>query len=489
VTAAALAMARPCDGCAERQTCRSPCAALEAAVGPPPTSTYREYGSVALMEGWASFAATPAFDTVDDEPLRWPGFVKEKRPHLRAGLARLPRIQRLIAKRFFGGKTRTQLGRELGMSRNTVARRLTTALTTLRSDLSQSIMENRKEGSMVRTSTTPPPPPVCAHPGCSKSVSSKRPSSPALAPYCEAHRRLRARSLRDAAQTPAPDPDRDAARALAEHFSSEAEALYIDVTPSLAAALLERNSNNRPLLGDRIDVYARDMASGDWRANNQGIALGADGRLYDGQHRLCAVIRSGCTVRMLVARGLSPDSRSTIDQGRMRSLGDLLRLLDGESRGACIVSWLHAIRRLTDKRATAPSHAMVRRQLAHYEPSVRWFLDNGPRAKPYARAAIVGALVYAHRAAGPAVEAFTRGYVSGANLPADSPILALRAYVTGRMHLDFHHQRVIPLKALRCVLAEIRGERLERVPPSEDGFEYFRKLNEALDRSPCAVAA
>jgi hypothetical protein len=250
------------------------------------------------------------------------------------------------------------------------------------------------------------------------------------------------------------------------------------VTPALALALLERNARNRPIAQERVDLYAKDMAMGAWHLNNQGIGLGEDGELFDGQHRLHAVVRAGATVRMLVVRGLPPAARATIDQGRSRSVGDALRMLDGELLGPRFAAWFRAIEGLTSKGHATVSHATVQRQIERYRPTLDWFVAHGPKTRPYARSPIVGALVYAHHVAADVVEDFTRGYTSGAGLLEGSPALALRSYAVERMHSRREADRTISLKTLRCVLAHIRGEHIERIMPTEEGFENFRGLHD-----------
>lgn len=47
-------------------------------------------------------------------------------------------------------------------------------------------------------------------------------------------------------------------------------------------------------------MYARDMQDGNWQLTHQGILLGKNGIVIDGQHRLHAVVLSGCSVQMMV---------------------------------------------------------------------------------------------------------------------------------------------------------------------------------------------
>jgi hypothetical protein len=226
----------------------------------------------------------------------------------------------------------------------------------------------------------------CAEPGCRAAVSLRRPPNAKLKGYCDVHRQVRALAL-----SVNIEPDRSAAAKLVRE---KCAAVYIDVTPALALALLEWNLNNRSINPDRIEMYARDMVAGAWCPNNQGIAIGADKLLHDGQHRLWAVVKSGCTVQMLVAVGLPADACPTIDQGRSRSVGDALQIFDGQPNGKRIVSWLKAIDVLHGGRRIPISHAVARRALWRFETSVQWFSSSNPR-QPYGRAPVIGALIYA----------------------------------------------------------------------------------------------
>lgn len=72
------------------------------------------------------------------------------------------------------------------------------------------------------------------------------------------------------------------------------------ISPKYAEYLLEKNIGNRKISRHRVSMYARDMQAGNWQLTHQGILLGKDGIVIDGQHRLHAVILSGCSVRMMV---------------------------------------------------------------------------------------------------------------------------------------------------------------------------------------------
>lgn len=100
----------------------------------------------------------------------------------------------------------------------------------------------------------------------------------------------------------------------------------VDVTPDLAAEWLVHNTHNRSLKRLAIARFASDMKNGDWRFNGEPIRFAIDGTLIDGQNRLHAIIESGCTVRMLVARNLPMEVQETTDTGTARKLPDILAL-------------------------------------------------------------------------------------------------------------------------------------------------------------------
>ena len=472
-----------CDGCAKRASCREPCAALELVVGPEHVPAPKEFGSLALMHGRGKFAAST--ETADVAQL---DASMLNTTQLHDAVAGLPQVQRLVIEgAFWRRESVAQIAQQLNANPRLIRRALKVALSSLRRSLNESKPNRSQQEKTKMTSVNPIANSGdgggarCAYPGCPAQASPAPTKSPELKQYCLKHRRER----RVPALTVSVEPDRAGADVLLSRVKSE-EAMLVDITPALAAGLLEKNSKNRSVSDPRVEVYARDMQAGRWRINNQGLALGADGELYDGQHRLLAVMQSGCTVRMLVVRGLPSDARGTIDQGRTRTVGDALRMVDGRSGGNRIVSWFRALEILVCNRILPISHGMVQENLKRYAGTVDWFVENVPRTRLFTRAPVVAALVYAHRVAPNAVEPFTKRYLTGADLRSDSPVLALRTYVAEKMHLDKNSPRVVSVKTLQCLYSEIRGERVDRIAAKEEAFMYFRDLHDADTLSAAA---
>lgn len=112
---------------------------------------------------------------------------------------------------------------------------------------------------------------------------------------------------------------------LAEHATEDIR--YLTVTPAIATTLLGLNTHNRRLSAYDSDDLANEMAAGKWQTTHQGIALGRDRVLLDGQHRLQAIVDSGMAVRMPVAVGVDPEAFTAIDTGRVRRPADSLHLI------------------------------------------------------------------------------------------------------------------------------------------------------------------
>ena len=56
------------------------------------------------------------------------------------------------------------------------------------------------------------------------------------------------------------------------------------------------------------------------------------------------------------------------------------------------------------------------------------------------------------------------------------PALALRTFVGERLRPTVGRDRGVALKVLRCVLGYLREETMERILPSEEGYEHVARI-------------
>lgn len=133
----------------------------------------------------------------------------------------------------------------------------------------------------------------------------------------------------------------------------------VELTPELAEALIERNAGNRKTSPYYVDAYARDIENDKWRFNGEPLIVSHDGKLNDGQHRCLAVIEAQKPIVVVLVIGVARDTRTTLDQGRIRTAGDYLSM-EGHS----------------DANALAAAANYI------WQWQVRGFLVNSGKAKP-----------------------------------------------------------------------------------------------------------
>jgi len=96
------------------------------------------------------------------------------------------------------------------------------------------------------------------------------------------------------------------------------------VTPNQAAKWLTKNKSNRPLSQGTVSRYAAAMTAGEWKVNGDAIRFDEQDNLIDGQHRLHACVKSGKKFDTYIVFDLPAEAFDTIDQGRPRTMGDVL---------------------------------------------------------------------------------------------------------------------------------------------------------------------
>jgi hypothetical protein len=221
-------------------------------------------------------------------------------------------------------------------------------------------------------------------------------------------------------------------------FTSPAGVVYelVWVTPEMADAWLDANTNNRNLRREVVDKLARDMTAGRFAENGDAVRFAANGELADGQHRLHAIVESQVGAWLLVVSNLPDAARDTVDDGVKRTLSDRMTF-----RGEACASTLAAVIR----RAILWEHNH-KYQTGGFQPSALEsfeFLHAHPELREAAAAAdhhrrfkllppsLIGLCwwLFAAIDQGACAEFFDR-LGDGAMLPTKHPILTLRNRLT-----------------------------------------------------------
>jgi hypothetical protein len=246
----------------------------------------------------------------------------------------------------------------------------------------------------------------------------------------------------------------------------------MEITPTWAAEVLEtRNTRNRDINKFRVAVYAQDMKNGAWGFSAQGISFDDQGCLLDGQHRLTAIVTTGITVRMCVAFGVPRnqktadgfdlDGMDVLDRQYARSIGQQLTIAHGVPNGKLVAAICGCIRTIASgTRSQSITTAQTLRIIDIYYPSIEAVVGRG-WVSGDKKCSVLGVLTLFNAAWPDEERAFSTGLAKMADLPARSPILALRRWlmshagqlgggtqraklmsVTASAVMKFHHKKV-----------------------------------------------
>jgi len=216
------------------------------------------------------------------------------------------------------------------------------------------------------------------------------------------------------------------------------------ITPDLAAKWLDGNVRNRPIRWGKVALFSRIIRSGEWMLTHQGVAFADDGRLLDGQHRLLAIIDTGVTVEMVVARDCDPATFKAIDTDISVRVGSDILSIAGYEQHGNLPGAIKAIRLYDEHRDEAWSTARARLSndeiLVYAEKGGQPLVDAVTLARHVRTVARTGpypsygtAIYLIHRDGGvsPALQdqLFWGPYATGVGLGAGDPRLALKRTV------------------------------------------------------------
>lgn len=273
-------------------------------------------------------------------------------------------------------------------------------------------------------------------------------------------------------------------------------AVYQYISPQMAEEWIKLNTRNRAITMSRVRDFAEIMRRGEWDVTHQGVAFGDDGSLYDGQHRLMAIIESGCTVEMLVTRGLSPKSRANIDTGGRRSATDNLNIIEGVSLSKTMGSsigavWMATVAKSVTRPATAAELAATLTQHLDGYEAMRTVFNSSRRG--LCRSGFIGAFIYAYPTDPVKVLAAAQKFWSGAELAENDPMYVLRNRAlngasNGRSREKDHGRGATVddfRRSLGAIASFIDGEKRSRVISrssvainDSDAYQRFAKAHE-----------
>lgn len=212
------------------------------------------------------------------------------------------------------------------------------------------------------------------------------------------------------------------------------------ITPQEAERLLQVNTGNRKVRKNRVALYAKQIANGQWQATGEAIKFSKTGRLIDGQHRLHAVVLAGVPTQFLVVRDLEDAVFKVLDSGLTRGPSDVLRAIGVSSAtdaGAIIRMYLVVNGGLNPANTNVMS-LVTKTDLTNYADANRQLVADTTSTARSTRLAIGGSttawgaarLLAQDAGVLTAFDNFVTGVTSGVGLSSGDPRLALRNWVS-----------------------------------------------------------
>lgn len=207
----------------------------------------------------------------------------------------------------------------------------------------------------------------------------------------------------------------------------------VELTPVLSELLLINNPDNRTLKPGKLQSFESDISEGRWELNGESLKVSVEGFLNDGQHRCHAVIGAGRPIQTFITFGVSRQSRLTVDQGAVRTVGDYLSMENVANGNHCasvatLIYLVGATGYVKKSREKMPTKGQVR-EAYHSNPGI---LDS-IHAVPKNGSNLVGGLTnlaFCHFMFAlkdkDAATAFIQRLVKGDELKASDPIFKAR---------------------------------------------------------------
>lgn len=244
----------------------------------------------------------------------------------------------------------------------------------------------------------------------------------------------------------------------------------VKVTPKLAKVWLAESGLNRKLSFGHVLNLSVDMQNGLWKLNpNAAIIFGEDGKVYDGQHRLHAVVDSGVTVEMFVDRNVPMEVILTMDLNRNRTVSDIERMVIGDNHAAKKVAVAAVMVRIEWGKNMKIPRSLYTHIISALGPEHVDAICSLSRVK--INAPTMAALIYARPVNALVVDELAEKLSKREVLPGvESSILrAMAPRPNTEPKLD------IPMKVMRGIQVVLCGGKTDALPFSRIGYTWLQK--------------
>lgn len=272
------------------------------------------------------------------------------------------------------------------------------------------------------------------------------------------------------------------------------------ITPATAQRWLsESNTGNRNIRQSHVNYLANEMLAGRWKETSQGIAFFSDGTLADGQHRLAAVVDSGVTICLPVARDLERDVMPVIDRGATRSLADYMHLQHGvKDANLCCAAARGIVSFCLSHQNYVIPPAVAIETIRRYGSDINAAIAAVRETRPLRKGWLVGVLAFARRRHRAEIDAFLDGFGSGEGIVQGMPEFALRKWFISQspraLQAANAYRRAAVESVFNVLLNKVQGRQITHIKSGPTGLQHFlegerayvSKLQESMAHLICS---
>ena len=242
----------------------------------------------------------------------------------------------------------------------------------------------------------------------------------------------------------------------------------------MAKKLLGNNKSNRNISNRTVAKYAAMMARGEWGLCPTPIVKNGQS-LLDGQHRLAAVIKYGKPVKFVVCSGADDGVRQIIDQGRVRSVSDVLKMEHGIKNASSAAACAKWIRRLDNGNYESLTHFEAVDIIDKNDAAFRWMNEAITQGGRYFRGAfLIGPLMWAFRKWPEEVDSFYTEVATGEMLSKNSPSMRLRTSVLTSDTAGAANTHILAFRTLTAFRAYMDGADVRTLRPGVHAYLWMR---------------
>jgi uncharacterized protein (DUF427 family) len=248
---------------------------------------------------------------------------------------------------------------------------------------------------------------------------------------------------------------------------------FVMLTTAMAQELLDHiwteDDGNRTLKVWLKDNYKRDILNGDWIPSDESIGIDVNGHVYNGRHRMTALVESEIEYPFYVTFNALEQAKFTVDSGAKRTAAEKLKLVIDTPLGSKTSSFCKALMNSGDnKRFTETEIALF---ASKWQPLLAWVKEFVPTQKVEVQAAIAKAyLLFGPEKIEPFCRRLSNLTFNGEDDPAKALYVSMnRARLQRNNATGVAYQKTI--NTLVCLL-EDKGVKKLYTNKKKDFFEW-----------------